>query len=67
MITKLKNFWFSFITIFELIFLILRYGFKETEKRLNKELYEVRSEYVSLKLKLKELKKKEEMKKKDKE
>lgn len=57
MINQFKKAWFFISAIFEVTYLILRYGFKETEKRLNKEIYEVRSEYVSLKLKLKELKK----------
>lgn len=60
MINRLKKIWFFTTSIFEVTYLIFRYGFREAEKRLNKELYEARSEYVSLKLKLKELKKKEE-------
>lgn len=60
MMKKLKKVWNFIAASFEVAYLIFRYGFKEAEKKLNKELYEVRSEYVSLKLKLKELKKKEE-------
>lgn len=55
-----KSAWYKITAFFEVMNLIRKHGFKEAERILNKQIYEARSEYISLKLRLKELKKKME-------